>query len=346
MSRGRSRWLAVTLLGLFLASIAVWLVDRALLRSVELPGGHGQAVRVEVPPGASARSIVRRLAQLGVIADARSVEWWLRLHGSHLRMRAGTYEIPPGASARAALERIASGQVVLESLTIVEGWTFRQMRRAVESHAAIRATLRDHSDAQIMAVLGEPDLHPEGRFFPDTYRFAAGTTDLEIYRLARRQLDAVLEESWSRREADLPLRSADELLVLASIVEKETGLASERPRIAGVFVSRLRNGMRLQSDPTIIYGLGADFDGDIRARDLATDTPYNTYTRDGLPPTPIALVGREALAATAMPEITGELFFVATGEADGAHVFSRTYAEHQAAVQRMLARQRERGLLR
>jgi UPF0755 protein len=345
VSARRAQWLATATLGVVLLLIALWLADRSLVRSVEQPGAHGETVRVQVPAGATGRSVLRLLAERGVIADARPVEWWLRLHGRDLRMRAGTYEIPPHASARAALERIASGQVVLESLTIVEGWTFRQMRRAVESHPGIRPTLRGRSDADVMAEMGRPGLHPEGRFYPDTYRFAAGTSDLEIYRIALRQLEAALQSAWSQRADDLPLKSPDELLVLSSIVEKETGLAAERPRIAGVFVSRLRRGMRLQSDPTVIYGLGDGYDGDIRSRDLVTDTPYNTYTRGGLPPTPIALVGREALVATAAPDVTGDLFFVATGEADGAHVFSRTYAEHRAAVQRMLRRQRERGLL-
>jgi UPF0755 protein len=345
MSIGRSRWLASTPLGLILMLAALWLADRSLVRSVEQPGPHAEPLRVQIPEGTPMRGVLRLLAERGVIADVRPVEWWLRLHGRELRMQAGTFEIPARASARAALEQIASGRVVLESLTIVEGWTFKQMRRAVESHPGIHPTLRGRPDAQIMAALGQPDLHPEGRFYPDTYRFAAGTTDLEIYRLAHRELNAALDVAWSQRSPDLPLNSASELLVLASIVEKETALATERVRIAGVFVSRLRRGMRLQSDPTVIYGLGDSYDGNIRSRDLAADTPYNTYTRNGLPPTPIALVGRDALAATAMPDVTGELFFVANGEGDGAHVFSRTYAEHRAAVQRMLERQRERGVL-
>ncbi len=345
MTIRRARGLATAALGLILLGVALWLADRALVRYVEQPGAHDEPVRIEVPTGATAHAVLGLLAERGVIADVRPGQWWLRLHGRDLRLRAGVYEIPPRASARAALERIASGQVVLESLTIVEGWDFRQMRRAVESHPGIRASLRGRSDADIMAALGRPGVHPEGRFFPDTYRFAAGTTDLELYRLAQRELDAELEAAWSQRIPDLPLNSADELLVLASIVEKETGLAAERPRIAGVFVSRLRRGMRLQSDPTVIYGLGAAYDGDIRSRDLVTDTPYNTYTRGGLPPTPIALVGREALAAVARPDITGDLYFVSSGAGDGAHVFSKTYAEHHAAVQRMLERQRERGVL-
>jgi len=302
-------------------------------------------VRIDVPAGASARSVLRQLDSAGAVAAPEAAQWWLRLEGRDLRMRVGRYDIPAGASVREALRKVAAGEVVLESLTIVEGWTFEQMRRAIEAHPGVQVTLRDRSASEIMATLGQPDRHPEGRFFPDTYRFAAGTTDLELYRLGLRQLERELAAAWEERAADLRVRTPDELLVLASVVEKETGDPAERARIAGVFVSRLRLGMRLQSDPTVIYGLGAAYDGDIRTRDLRRDTPYNTYTRGGLPPTPIALVGRAALRATARPDVTGDLFFVATGEADGGHVFTRTYPEHQQAVKRMLERQRARGLL-
>lgn len=339
------RLLLVTGLLLALAAIALFVGTRWLDRGVAAPGPHAEAVRVTVPAGASARSVLRLLVDAGVVADPAAADAWMRVHGRDLRVRSGTFEIPAHASLLEAFERIESGKVVLESLTIVEGWTFAQMRRAIEAHPRLRSTLRDRSDEEIMATLGTPGLPPEGRFFPDTYRFAEGTTDLEIYRLARRQLESALAEAWANRSADLPLRSPDELLTLASVVEKETGKPEERPRIAGVFVSRLRSGMRLQSDPTVIYGIGAAYDGNIRKADLGRDTPWNTYTRGGLPATPIALVGREALQAVAQPDITGDLFFVATGEADGGHVFTRTYAEHQAAVERMLQRQRERGLL-
>ena len=191
-----------------------------------------------------------------------------------------------------------------------------------------------------MDAIGHAGEHPEGRFFPDTYRFAAGTTDRDLFALAYRKMAEALDSAWSRRVAGLPLVDAYEALTLASIVEKETGLASERPHIAGVFVTRLRRNMRLQTDPTVIYGIGATYDGNIRERDLRTDTPYNTYTRGGLPPTPIALPSREALEAVVQPLETGDIFFVATGAGDGSHVFSATLEEHNAAVARYLARLR------
>ncbi|MGE3667176.1 MAG: endolytic transglycosylase MltG, partial [Steroidobacteraceae bacterium] len=195
----------------------------------------------------------------------------------------------------------------------------------------------------VMRAIGHAGEHPEGRFFPDTYRFADGTTDRELYRLAFDTMTRELAAAWQARHMELPLANADEALVLASIVEKETALASERPLIAGVFVTRLRKGMRLQTDPTVIYGLGSRYDGDIRRRDLLADTPYNTYTRAGLPPTPIALPGREALLAAVQPDESGALYFVATGKGDGSHVFSKTLAEHNAAVARYLARLRARA---
>ena len=194
-----------------------------------------------------------------------------------------------------------------------------------------------------MAALGEPDMPAEGLFFPDTYLFGKGTSDLEILRLARERMRRELEAAWAARDDDLPIHSAYEALVLASIVEKETALAAERARIAGVFTERLRLGMRLQTDPTVLYGLGAGFDGNLRRADLERDGPYNTYTRAGLPPTPIALPGREALRAAVDPDERGELYFVATGLPDGSHEFSRTYAEHQEAVRRYLVRYRQRN---
>jgi UPF0755 protein len=202
-------------------------------------------------------------------------------------------------------------------------------------------TLAGKSDEEVMAAIDRPGEYPEGRFFPDTYRFAARSTDVEILKLAYASMQRVLDEVWAERAEDLPFATPYEALTLASIVEKETGLASERARIAGVFVTRLRLGMRLQSDPTVIYGLGARYEGELRTRDLATDTPYNTYTRLGLPPTPIALPGREALRAAVRPDVTGDLYFVATGAGDGAHRFSKTLEEHNAAVKQYLTRLRQ-----
>jgi UPF0755 protein len=214
------------------------------------------------------------------------------------------------------------------------------MRRAIEAHAQIKVTMRGRPIAEIMSAIGHAGEHPEGRFFPDTYRFAGGTTDRDLYALAYRKMAETLEAAWSTRAAALPLANAYEALTLASIVEKETGLASERPRIAGVFTTRLRRNMRLQTDPTVIYGLGPSYDGNIRERDLRTDTPYNTYTRGGLPPTPIALPSREAIQAVTRPLETGDIFFVATGIGDGSHAFSATLEAHNAAVARYLTRLR------
>ena len=341
----RSRWIPLLLVTVLLVAGGLWAGRGWIDAAVESPGPHAAAVRITVVPGQSVKSVLGALVEAGALRDRRVVELWLRLHGRALGARVGSYEIPAGASARQILEQIDAGRVVLESLTIIEGWRFADMRRAVEAHPSLQQTLKGRSDAEVMAAIDRAGIAAEGRFLPDTHRFAAGTTDVEIYRLANRQLEQALASAWASRVADLPLNSPDEALTLASVVEKETGKASERQRIAGVFVRRLRLGMRLQSDPTVIYGLGSSYDGDIRSRDLTTDTPWNTYTRGGLPVTPIALPGIAALEAVAQPLETGELFFVATGEADGAHVFTKTYAEHQAAVAQMLARQKARGIL-
>jgi UPF0755 protein len=323
-----------------LAGVAAVLSWRALEGASQAPGPHSAVVRVHVRPGEGLRTVLGNLAQRGALGDARLVELWLRLHGRNPRVRAGTYDIPPRASASQILAQLEKGDVVLESLTVVEGATFREFRRGLESHPKVKSTLRGRSDAEVMAVLGHAGEHPEGRFFPDTYRFSDGSTDREILQLAYRQMASELEAAWGARQPGLPIATPYEALILASIVEKETALPTERPTVAGVYTTRLRRRMRLQSDPTVIYGIGESYDGDIRSRDLQTDTPYNTYTRAGLPPTPIALPGRESLRAVTAPRETGAIFFVATGEPDGSHFFSSTYEEHQKAVARMLQRQR------
>jgi UPF0755 protein len=305
---------------------------------LEVPGPTQQPERMHVEPGTSVRGVLGKLAKLGVVRDARRAEIYLRLHGRTLNIKAGDYEIPAGASAMQVFELLQEGRVVLEQLTVVEGSTFRDLRKAIERHPRIVSTLTGKSDAEVMITIGHAGEHPEGRFFPDTYRFASGITDVELLKLAYDQMEKVVEKAWAERRENLPVRTPYEALILASIVEKETGLASERPRIAGVFTTRLRKGMRLQSDPTIIYGIGEKYDGDIRDRDLVTDTLYNTYTRGGLPPTPIALPGRESIFAVVKPDETGDVFFVATGDGTGAHYFSRTLEEHNAAVKRYLAR--------
>jgi UPF0755 protein len=303
------------------------------------PGPHAQAVELVVRPGASVRSVLAELDSRGALADRRAVELRLRMRGWP-RVKTGRYEIPPHASPAEILRQLEEGRVVLETLTVIEGWTFADMRRALEAHPGVKATLKGRDVAALMESIGHAGEHPEGRFYPDTYRFAAGTTDRELLSLAYRKMAEALDAAWQSRAADLPINDAYQALTLASIVEKETGLASERPRIAGVFVTRLRKHMRLQTDPSVIYGLGTAYDGDIRDRDLRADTPYNTYTRAGLPPTPIALPSREAIIAATHPLETGDIFFVASGNGDGSHVFSATLEAHNAAVARLVQRQR------
>ena len=331
------------LLGLFVLSLIgagaaaiYWHRSGVLMREA---GPHRQALQLVVRPGATVRAVLADLEGLGAITDRRAIEVQLKVRGSP-QIKTGKYEIAAQASPEQILRQLAEGRVLLESLTVVEGWTFTDMRRVVEAHPGVKGTLEGKSIAEFMAAIGHPGEHPEGRFFPDTYRFAEGTTDRDLYVLAYRKMAEALQAAWSRRARDLPLGDPYAALTLASIVEKETGLASERPRIAGVFVTRLRRNMRLQTDPTVIYGIGESYDGNIRERDLRTDTPYNTYTRGGLPPTPIALPSREALEAVVNPLETGDIFFVATGAGDGSHVFSATLEAHNAAVARYLARLR------
>jgi UPF0755 protein len=299
----------------------------------EAPGPAAQALRVTVVPGLSVRGVLGKLQSAGALKCAWCTQLYLRLAGRRLTIKAGDYEVDPHASASDVIELLEEGRVILEQLTVVEGTRFTDLRLQLAMDPHVRSLLKGRSDAEVMAAIGHPGEAPEGRFFPDTYRFASGTTDVEILKLAYASMREALTEAWNMRAADLPLKSPDQALVLASMVEKETGLPNERPRIAGVFMERLRRGMRLQSDPTVIYGLGAAYDGHVHERDLTTDTPFNTYTRDGLPPLPIALPGRAALLAAVRPEETGDLYFVATGDGQGGHHFSPTLAEHNLAVQ-------------
>ena len=333
--RGTFLLFVLVALALAIAGVATY---RWVTNVYTASGPLDEVARVEVAPGASVRGVLNQLGKRGVLADPRAVTLYLRTHGLQPKIKAGTYDIPAHASPADVLKMLEQGNVVLEQLTVVEGSTFADLRRALEKHPAVVVTLRGKSDAQVMAAIGHDNEFPEGRFFPDTYRFAAHTTDTEILKLAYASMARVLAEAWEQRREELPIHTPYEALTLASIVEKETGLPAERPRIAGVFISRLRVGMRLQTDPTVIYGLGDKYDGDIRTRDLSTDTPYNTYTRAGLPPTPIALPGRESVLAAVRPEETGAIFFVATGDGTGAHYFSKTLEEHNEAVRRYLAR--------
>jgi UPF0755 protein len=329
--------LTVLLLLLGAAAAGAWLW---LQREFQAPGPAATAVRIEVDPGASVRSVLAKLETSGSVRNANAVAWYLRLRGLKPRVQSGAYELPAHASPAQILQLFEEGKVILEQLTVVEGATFADFLDALEQHPRVQHTLRGKSAAEIMAALGHPGLPAEGQFFPDTYRFAANTTDAAILALAYDSMQRALAAAWQARSPDLPLATPYQALILASMVEKEAKLGSERPLIAGVFVNRLRKGMRLQSDPTVIYGLGAQFDGTIHTHDLLRDNPYNTYTREGLPPTPIALPGHESLAAAAQPAATGALYFVATGLGDGAHHFSSTLQEHNSAVQTYLERLR------
>jgi UPF0755 protein len=315
----------------------LWLA-RELDRQMDRPAASTVPVRIEIKPGEPLRSILSHLQRLGGMPHARMVEWYLRLHRQRPRVQAGTYEIAPHASARAVLEQFIAGRVVLEQLTVVEGWTFAQLRQALDAQPDLVHELRGLSDVQLMRALGHEGQAAEGQFFPDTYRFAAGTSDRRILELAYERMQSELAQAWAQRAAGLPLSDPEQALILASIVEKETGREDERAKVAAVFVNRLNQGMRLQSDPTVIYGLGSSYDGDIHTRDLVTDTPYNTYTRLGLPPTPIALPGAASLQAALHPAASDALYFVATGNGDDGHQFSATLAEHDVALRAYLHR--------
>src|ERR1700681_880 len=331
MRRALSLLLVLLLLGA--AALLLW---RGLDWQMDQPAAVTAPVRVEVAPGSSLRSILQALQQQGVLRHARLIELYLRLHGRAPRLQSGSYEVPAHSSAREVLDQLISGRVVLESVTVVEGWSFAQMRSALDAHPAVAHQLRGLSAQQLMDALGHQGEAAEGRFFPDTYRFAAGTSDRRIFERAYERMQSELNSAWTDRAPALPLANADEALILASIIEKETGREDERPKVAAVFINRLRQGMRLQSDPTVIYGLGEGYDGHIHTLDLETDTPYNTYTRIGMPPTPIALPGAAALQATLRPADIDALYFVATGNGDGTHHFSATLTEHDVALRAYL----------
>ncbi len=325
-----------------LVAVAAFLTLGWMDQYMQAPLPVAQTTTFEVRKGSTLTTVARELEARGALRHPRVWVWNARRQGLASSIHAGEYRIEPGTTPGNLLDMLVKGVVILRELTIVEGSTFQDLMRALEAHPAIDHQLQGLDAAGVMARLGADGLHPEGRFFPDTYRFAAGTSDLEILRQAHQQLKQRLAAAWQARDTSVPLASDYEALILASIVEKESALPVERPRVAGVFVRRLRKGMRLQSDPTVIYGLGQSYDGNIRRRDLRTDNRYNTYTRAGLPPTPIALPGEAALQAATRPDDSGALYFVATGEPDGSHYFSATLTEHNAAVVRFLKKRRAR----
>jgi UPF0755 protein len=331
----RSRWLrrlgALAVLGLAsIAGYGAWYLGSPL-QVAALP------VEFEVPPGSGLRATVRVLEKAGIAVRPLSFELWARATGRAGDIKAGNYELTSPATPEGLLDKLTRGEVTQAEIRIVEGWTFAQLRAALDASPVLRHDSAGLSDAELLQRVGASREHPEGQFFPDTYLFARQSSDLAVLRRAYRAMQRHLDEEWQQRTDGLPYKTAYEALIMASIVEKETGAPSERPMIAAVFVNRLKRGMLLQTDPSVIYGIGAAFDGNLRKRDLETDTPYNTYTRAGLPPTPIALPGEASLQAALRPADSAALYFVARG--DGSSAFSATLEEHNQAVQRYQLKQ-------
>jgi UPF0755 protein len=287
-------------------------------------------VDLEIEPGTLPRAVAQAVGDAGVHVDPRLLYAWFRLSGQGRAIKAGSYELEAGITPQRLLRKLARGEESLRALTLVEGWTFRQFRAALASEDAIKHDTKDLGDDAIMALLGRPGVHPEGRFFPDTYTYGKGTSDVRVLRRALRAMDKRLADAWARRSPQAAVKTPDEALVLASIVEKETGKPADRPLVSAVFNNRLRAGMPLQTDPTVIYGLGPSFDGNLHKKDLLADTPWNTYTRAGLPPTPIAMPGKASLLAAVQPAPSQALYFVARG--DGSSHFSNSLDEHNRAV--------------
>lgn len=283
-----------------------------------------------IKPGSSVKSSAQQISKAGVPVNATLLGILARLTGQGTKLKAGSYELKPGTTPLALLNQLVRGEYAQESLVIIEGWTFRQMRQAIAQHPSLKHDTTHLSDKELLALVAPDFTMPEGLFFPDTYLFAKNASEMHIFRQAHASMMKRLNDAWARRDPSLPYKRPYEALIMASIVEKETGQKSEREMIAGVFVNRLRKGMLLQTDPTVIYGMGDNFKGNIRKRDLTTDTPYNTYTRAGLPPTPISLPGVASIEAALNPAQTDALYFVSRG--DGTSVFSASLEDHNRAV--------------
>ena len=330
--RGRTRFFfAVVTIAILAALFALW---QRTLSFADRPLASDERQRVLlVDSGDGFRKIIGKIRALG-LKRGSDFEWKALATSMKVadRLQAGEYAITLGTSPRMLLDKLARGEVMQHKFTIVEGWNFRELRAALQADPGLKHEIGQLSDAQIMDKLSRHGMHPEGRFLPETYVYSRGGGELSLLARAAKAMDETLAAVWEARASELPLRSPEQLLTMASIVEKETALASERPLIAGVFERRLQLGMRLQTDPTVIYGMGSAYAGNIRKSDLETDTPYNTYVRSGLPPTPIAMAGKQALLAVAHPTGGKALYFVARG--DGSHYFSADLAEHNAAVQK------------
>jgi UPF0755 protein len=319
------RWFSV--LALLVAAAAAggtwWWLHRPLPLAAD-------TVELSIEPGTTPRAVADAWVQAGVKVHPRLLYEWFRWSGQARLIRAGSYEIARGTTALSLLRKLVQGDVTVSAVRLIEGWTFKQFRAELARAESLKPESAGMTEAQIMAALGEPGVAAEGRFFPDTYTYDKGSSDLAVLRRAHRAMKKRIDEAWAQRAPDMLLRSPDELLTLASIVEKETGLPADRAKIAAVFLNRLRLGMPLQTDPSVIYGLGDSFDGDLRRRDLVTDGPYNTYLRAGLPPTPIAMPGKASLWAVVKPEPIKALYFVSRG--DGTSEFSDDLAAHSRAV--------------
>lgn len=325
-------------LALLLAALGVgyvwWQLDRALQQPLQLD----QELLLDVPAGSTPGGLLNRLEQQEIISGAFWLRQYWRFNLAKDSLHSGEYRLTPAMSAQSMLDLWRSGEVVQYSLTLVPGWSFRQVRAALQQQSALEQTLTQLSDAQVMSALGAAAEHPEGRFFPDTYRYVKGMRDVDVLQQAYQRLQVVLDEEWQQRDQGLPYKEPYQALIMASLVERETGVPKERAEIAGVFIRRLKIGMLLQTDPTVIYGMGEAYNGRITRADLRRPTPYNTYVNPGLTPTPIALVGREAIHAALHPKDGTSLYFVARG--DGTHVFSDTLQEHNKAVREYQLRRR------
>jgi UPF0755 protein len=335
--RGIALWrylLALLLIATLLAGSAWWWWAGQRLA---LPADK-QSVAVVLPAGSSARSVAQAVAGAGIQAPSglppSALYWYFRLSGKAGALKAGSYEVEQGDTPRSLLAKLISGQQALDSVTIVEGWNIRQVRAALAEAEHLKPDTKALSNEALMAKLGKPGVHPEGRFYPDTYSYAKGSSDLVVLQAASKALDKQLAAAWEERQPNLPIKTPEQALILASIIEKETGKPSDRPDIGGVFNNRLRIGMLLQTDPAVIYGMGDSYKGNIGKKGLQTDTPYNTYTRAGLPPTPISMPGKAALLAAVQPAQTKALYFVARG--DGTSQFSATLSEHNNAVNKYI----------
>jgi UPF0755 protein len=294
--------------------------------------GAATPADLSIELGTTPKAIAQAVTDAGVDTSPTLLYAWFRLSGQSRQMRAGSYEIAPGTSPARLLNMLVRGEESLRTVTIVEGWNWRQVRQALAKAENLKPDSRALPDDALMVQLGRPGVAPEGRFYPDTYSYAKGSSDLAVLKRAMKAMDKQAQQAWETRQPDVSVKSPEEALILASIVEKETGKGADRPMISGVFNNRLRIGMRLQTDPTVIYGLGEAFDGNLRRIHLQTDNPWNTYTRGGLPPTPIAMPGKAALLAAVQPAKTQALYFVAKG--DGSSHFSASLDEHNRAVNR------------